>query len=82
MHDIRHTTGRRLRAAGVSRETRGDILGHDSGDVTTHYSIAEIDELIQAVEKIASESTSATPTLTSLRNAQSRKNHEKEIKKA
>lgn len=82
IHDLRHTTGRRLRAAGISKETRSDILGHTNGDMTTHYSIAEIDELIQAVEKIADESTSATPTLISLRIDQSRKNHEREIKKA
>lgn len=76
IHDLRHTTGRRLRAAGVSKETRSDILGHDNGDMTSHYSIAEIDELIEAVEKIADEGTSATPTLSLFRNARSRKNHE------
>ena len=76
IHDLRHTTGRRLRAAGVPKETRSDILGHNNGDMTSHYSIAEINELIEAVEKIADESTSATPTLISLKNSQSRKNHE------
>ena len=75
LHDLRHTTGRRLRAAGVAKETRSDILGHDNGDMTSHYSIAEIEELLEAVEKIAEESTSATPTLLFLKNERSRKSH-------
>jgi len=54
VHDLRHTFGRRLRAAGVSKETRSDLLGHKTGDITSHYSTAEIKELIEAVEKIAS----------------------------
>ncbi|MEW7981072.1 MAG: tyrosine-type recombinase/integrase, partial [Candidatus Sedimenticola endophacoides] len=54
VHDLRHTFGRRLRAAGVSKETRSDLLGHKTGDITTHYSAAEIKELIEAVEKITS----------------------------
>ena len=36
MHDLRHTVGRRLRAAGVGLETRQAILGHKSGSITTH----------------------------------------------
>ncbi|MDH5216832.1 MAG: tyrosine-type recombinase/integrase [Gammaproteobacteria bacterium] len=51
-HNLRHTCGRRLRAAGVSIETRKDILGHRSGDITTHYSMAEFKELFDAVELI------------------------------
>ena len=75
IHDLRHTTGRRLRAAGVSKETRSDILGHTTGDTTSHYSIAELQELIDAVEKIADESTSSTPTLSLFRNTRPRKSH-------
>jgi len=67
IHDLRHTTGRRLRAAGVSNETRKDILGHEGGNITTHYSVAEIGELIEAVERIALESTDSTPSLTPIR---------------
>lgn len=80
IHDLRHTTGRRLRAAGVAKETRSDILGHETGDMTSHYSIAEIDELIQAVEKIVCESTSSTPTLRLFKDRQSREFHEDEKK--
>jgi integrase len=50
VHDLRHTFGRRLRAAGVSLEDRQDLLGHKSGRITTHYSSAEIRNLIEAVE--------------------------------
>ncbi len=31
VHDLRHTYGRRLQAAGVSFEDRQDLLGHRSG---------------------------------------------------
>jgi integrase len=37
VHDLKHTFGRRLRAAGVSFEDRQDLLGHRSGRITTHY---------------------------------------------
>jgi hypothetical protein len=33
-------------------EDREDLLGHKSNRITTHYSMAEIDNLIAAVEKI------------------------------
>jgi integrase len=49
-HDLRHTFGMRLRAAGVSFEDRQDLLGHYSGRVTTHYSKVEINRLIECVE--------------------------------
>lgn len=52
-HDLRHTFGRRLRAAGVSPETRAELLGHASGSITTHYSAAEVSELLSAVELVA-----------------------------
>ncbi len=42
VHDLKHTFGRRLRAAGVSFEDRQDLLGHKSGKITTHYSKAEL----------------------------------------
>jgi len=37
VHDLKHTFGRRLRAAGVSFEDRQDLLGHRRGRITTHY---------------------------------------------
>ena len=61
-HDLRHTVGRRLRAAGVANETRADILGHRNGNMTTHYSQAELTELFDAVQAIREESDAA-PTM-------------------
>ncbi|PCJ93786.1 MAG: integrase [Porticoccaceae bacterium] len=71
VHDLKHTFGRRLRARGVSHETRQVLLGHKNGQITTHYSAAEIGELLEAVEKV-SWSGSSTPTLTLLRSENSR----------
>lgn len=51
VHDLRHTYGRRLRSAGVSYEDRQDLLGHKSGRITTHYSAAELQNLIAAANK-------------------------------
>lgn len=68
VHDLRHTFGRRLRAAGVSFEDRQDLLGHKSGRVTTHYSSAEIGNLIKAAE-FASIRQESSPTLRVLRGA-------------
>ena len=59
------TAGRRLRAAGVALETRRAILGHANGDITTHYSAAEVAELIAAVNKI--EGGESAPVLTLIR---------------
>ena len=51
VHDLRHSFAARLRAMGVSREDRKDLLGHTSSDVTTHYSSAETSKLLEAAEK-------------------------------
>lgn len=52
VHDLKHTFGRRLRAAGVSYEDRQDLLGHRSGRITTHYSQAELSNLLHAANSI------------------------------
>jgi integrase len=54
IHDLKHTFGARLKAAGVSHELRQVLLGHKNESVTTHYSRARIDELQDAVEKVLS----------------------------
>ncbi|WP_459867473.1 tyrosine-type recombinase/integrase [Endothiovibrio diazotrophicus] len=64
VHNLRHTFGRRLRGAKVPVETRKALLGHANGDITTHYSAAELWELIEAVEKIVDRGVAETPTLT------------------
>lgn len=52
VHDLKHTFGRRLRAAGVSFEDRQDLLGHRSSRITTHYSAPELESLIAAAEHV------------------------------
>jgi integrase len=52
VHDLKHTFGRRLRAAGVSFEDRQDLLGHRSGRMTTHYSAAELSKLIESANSV------------------------------
>ncbi len=66
VHDLKHTFGRRLRSAGVSFEDRQDLLGHKSARMTTHYSAAELGNLIEAAEK-GCQRNASTPTLTLLR---------------
>ena len=56
VHDLKHTFGRRLRAAGVSFEDRQDLLGHRSGRITTHYSAAELTRLIDAANSVCNRS--------------------------
>ncbi len=68
-HNLKHTFGRRLRSVGVSLETRKVLLHHKSGDITTHYSGAELSELINAVESICGVDAGIALTLLK-RNAQ------------
>jgi site-specific recombinase XerD len=65
VHELKHTFGRPLRAAGVGFETRQALLGHHNGSMTTHYSAAEIAELLDAVNRI--KATRNTPAMTLLR---------------
>jgi integrase len=66
VHDLKHTLGRRLRAAGVSFEDRQDLLGHRSGRITTHYSAAELSKLLEAANRVC-ESDRRQPELVVLR---------------
>ncbi len=65
VHDLKHTFGRRLRAAGVGFEDRQDLLGHKNGRITTHYSNAELNNLIEATNKVCN--MEQGPRLTLLR---------------
>jgi integrase len=67
VHDLKHTFGRRLRAAGVSFEDRQDLLGHKSGRITTHYSQAELENLIAAANKVCGQATRKSPALVVLK---------------
>jgi integrase len=55
VHDRKHAFGRRLRAAGISFKDRQDLLGHKSGRITTHYSMAEIENLINSANAACGE---------------------------
>ncbi len=72
VHDLKHTFGRRLRAANVSFEDRQDLLGHKSQRITTHYSAAEIGNLILAANKICTKENS-TPILMRLKQQRNQK---------
>ncbi|MBM3302000.1 MAG: site-specific integrase, partial [Deltaproteobacteria bacterium] len=67
IHDLKHTYGRRLRAAGVSFEDRQDLLGHKSGRVTTHYSAPELINLIAASERVCARERHKSDTMVILR---------------
>ncbi|TLY48164.1 MAG: site-specific integrase [Gammaproteobacteria bacterium] len=65
VHDLKHTFGRRLRAAGVGFEDRQDLLGHKNGRITTHYSNAELNNLLLAANMVCE--SEQGPHLTLLR---------------
>jgi integrase len=67
VHDLRHTTGMRLREAGVSDATRTDILWHASPSMTHYYSMAQIVELHSALEKIKEDNGRWNKSLATLR---------------
>ena len=71
VHDLKHTFGRRLRVAGVSLETRKVLLGHRNGDITTHYSAPELEELIKAANKVCKTKSGKTPALVLLKQKSS-----------
>ena len=63
----RHSANCPRWSAGVPLETRKALLGRANGDITTHYSAAELNELKKAAEKIVDQRVAQTPTLTLLR---------------
>jgi hypothetical protein len=67
VYHLKHTFGRRLRAAGVSFEDRQDLLGHKSGRITTHYSQAELENLIAAANRVCGDEYRKSPALVILK---------------
>lgn len=67
VHDLKHTFGRRLRAAGVPLETRKVLLGHGNSDIKTHYSAPELEELSEAVNRVCEEQSGKSPALVVLK---------------
>jgi integrase len=52
VHDLKHTFGERLKAAGVPLELRQVLLGHRNENITTHYSMPRVRELLEAAERV------------------------------
>ncbi|MBP6103932.1 MAG: site-specific integrase [Gammaproteobacteria bacterium] len=82
VHDLKHTFGRRMRAAGVSFEDRQDLLGHKSSRITTHYSAPELQNLYQSANKVCGiESQGVSLTILGLKTQISTQNsHSEPIK--
>jgi integrase len=73
VHDLRHTVGLRLREANVADRTQDDILWHRNKSMTAHYSMAQLVEIFEALEKIKDETHRWNVSLQSLaREAASR----------
>lgn len=81
VHDLKHTFGRRLRAAGVSFEDRQDLLGHRSGRITTHYSSAELQNLFDAANRVTENNKQSGVVLRLLRNPSNYSEVEKKTNK-
>ena len=67
VHDLKHTFGRRLRAAGIPLETRKVLLGHRNGDITSHYSAPEIEELLEAANRVCAVQSRKSHAMTLLK---------------
>jgi len=67
VHDLKRTFARRLKAAGVSFENRQDLLRHKSNRVTTHYSAPELQNLIEAANKVCGKKSRKSPALVLLK---------------
>lgn len=53
VHDLRHTVGMRLRLTGVGGRTQDVILWHSNKSMNSHYAIAQLREIYDALEGIA-----------------------------
>ena len=49
-------------------ETRKILLGHKNGDITTHYSAPELEELIEAANRVCEGKSGITPALVVLKH--------------
>jgi hypothetical protein len=67
VHDLKHTFGYRLRAAGVRFEDRKTLLGHKASHVTTHYSAADLETLISHADKVCELGSRKSPALSIMR---------------
>jgi integrase len=70
VHDLRHTVGMRLREMGVHESTVADILWHKTRTMTQHYSMGQLVELHESLEKIKQDSGRWNKSLATLRREQ------------
>lgn len=70
VHDLRHTVGMRLREAGVNESTIADVLWHATRTMTAHYSVAQVRELHEALERITDDSGRWNRSLETLKREQ------------
>ncbi|MEX2673517.1 MAG: tyrosine-type recombinase/integrase [Phycisphaeraceae bacterium] len=62
MHDLRHTTGSYLAAAGVSAPMIGKALGHRSMSSTMRYMHLDVESIREELAHVADAMAAATPT--------------------
>jgi integrase len=67
VHDLKHTFGHRLEAAGTTFGDCQVLLGHRPRTVTQRYMVAEIVRLIEAAERVLETERSTTVPLTIIR---------------
>ena len=60
IHDLRHSFGSRLRAAGVSVEDREALLGHANHSMAGHYASADVGRLLKQANLIVDRSGTRT----------------------
>lgn len=60
VHDLRHSFGARLRAAGVSAEDREALLGHASHSMAAHYASPDVGRLLAQANLIVDRSGTRT----------------------
>ncbi len=66
-HELKHTFGHGLRAAGVGSEERKTLLARKSDHITTQYSAPEYSSLIKAAERVCELGTRKSPALALVR---------------
>lgn len=69
VHDLRHTFGQRLRAAGVSEEDRAVLMGHAIDGMPEHYATPTIVHLIECANAVT-QNQRDTPTVLRIINGQ------------
>jgi integrase len=60
VHDLRHSFGCRLRAAGVSAEDREALLGHANHSMAGHYASADVGRLLNQANLVLNRSGTQT----------------------